>query len=110
MEELKSMGVNYIASPTWMLVTTSADGEIAPSELALQAKVAGLEIITWTIERFGPLKDGGGWYYQSISDLTDSDGVMYEYIDALAQDVGVVGIFSDWPATVTYYANCMGFE
>ena len=35
MEELKSMGVNYIASPTWMLVTTSADGEIAPSELAL---------------------------------------------------------------------------
>ena len=110
MEELKSMGVNYIAPPTWMLVTTSADGEIVPSELAVQAKAAGLEIITWTIERSGPLKDGGGWYYQSISDLTDSDGVMYEYIDALAQDVGVVGIFSDWPATVTYYANCMGLE
>jgi glycerophosphoryl diester phosphodiesterase len=110
MEELKSMGVNYIAPPTWMLMTTSAGGEIVPSELAVQAKVAGLEIITRTIERSGPLKDRGGWYYQSISDLTDSDGVMYEYIDALAQDVGVVGIFSDWPATVTYYANCMGLE
>jgi glycerophosphoryl diester phosphodiesterase len=35
---------------------------------------------------------------------------MYEYIDALAQDVGVEGIFSDWPATVTYYANCMGLK
>ncbi len=109
MEELKSMGVNYIAPPTWMLVTLEGD-EIVPSELAKQAKAAGLEIITWTIERSGPLVTGGGWYYQSISDVTDSDGVMYEYIDALAQDVGVVGIFSDWPATVTYYANCMGLD
>lgn len=110
MAELKGMGVNYIAPPTWMLVTTEENGEIVPSELAIQAKDAGLEIITWTIERSGPLGNGGGWYYQSIAEITDSDGVMYEYIDALAQDVGVVGIFSDWPATVTYYANCMGLE
>ena len=109
MEELKAMGVNYIAPPTWMLVTL--DGEkIVPSELAIQAKAAGLKMITWTLERSGPLVDGGGWYYQSISDITNSDGLMYAYIDALAQDVGVVGIFSDWPATVTYYANCMGLE
>jgi len=26
----------------------------------------------------------------------------------LAQDVGVIGVFSDWPATTTFYANCMG--
>ena len=110
MAELKGMGVNYIAPPTWMLVTTDANGEVVPSELAVQAKDAGLEIITWTFERSGPLVQGGGWYYQSIADITTSDGVMYEYIDALAQDVGVVGIFSDWPATVTYYANCMGLE
>ena len=109
MDELKSMGVNYIAPPTWMLVTLEGD-DIVPSELAKQAKAADLKIITWTIERSGPLVRGGGWYYQSIADITDSDGVMYNYIDALAQDVGVVGIFSDWPATVTYYANCMGIE
>jgi glycerophosphoryl diester phosphodiesterase len=24
--------------------------------------------------------------------------------------VKVLGIFSDWPATVTYYANCMGLK
>lgn len=29
-------------------------------------------------------------------------------IDVLAKDVGVRGIFTDWPATVTYYASCMG--
>lgn len=109
MEELKAMGVNYIAPPTWMLVTLDGN-DIVPSELAIRAKAAGLEIITWTIERSGPLTRGGGWYYQSIADITNSDGVMYEYIDALAQDVGVAGIFSDWPATVTYYANCMGLE
>ena len=109
MEELKAMGVNYIAPPTWMLVTLDAE-KIVPSELAIQAKAAGLKMITWTLERSGPLVDGGGWYYQSISDITNSDGLMYAYIDALAQDVGVVGIFSDWPATVTYYANCMGLE
>lgn len=109
MEELKAMGVNDIAPPTWMLVTL--DGKkIVPSELAIQAKAAGIEIITWTIERSGPLMNGGGWYYKSVADVIDSDGMMYEYIDALAQDVGVVGIFSDWPATVTYYANCMGLN
>lgn len=109
MQELKAMGVNYIAPPTWMLVTL-AEGKIVPSELAVQAKAAGLKIITWTIERSGPLVDGGGWYYQSISDAVNSDGVMYELIDVLAQDVGVEGIFSDWPATVTYYANCVGLD
>ncbi len=109
LEELKAMGVNYIAPPTWMLVTLDGE-EIVPSELAIQAKAAGLKIITWTIERSGPLVRGGGWYYQSIADVTDSDGVMYELIDALAMDVGVEGIFSDWPATVTYYANCMGLD
>jgi glycerophosphoryl diester phosphodiesterase len=38
----------------------------------------------------------------------DSD--MYYTLDALAQDVGVMGVFSDWPATVSYYASCMGLE
>lgn len=101
------MGVNYIAPPTWMLVTLDGD-TIVPSLLAKEAKAAGLGIITWTLERSGPLKTGGGWYYQSISDITDNDGVTYELLHVLAQDVGVEGVFSDWPATVTYYANCMG--
>ena len=109
MAELKGMGVNYIAPPMWMLVTLR-DGEIAPSPYAAAARDAGLKLITWTLERSGPLNRGGGWYYQSIRDVTDSDGVMYELLDVLARRVGIEGIFSDWPATATYYANCMGLK
>ncbi len=111
MQELADMGVKWIAPPTWMLVTVE-DGEIVPSTLATKAKEAGLGMITWTLERSGPLDTGGGWYFQSLADYTAErgDGAAYELVDALAQDVGVAGIFSDWPATVTYYASCLGLD
>lgn len=109
MDELKAMGVNYIAPPMWMLVTEK-DGQIVPSVYAEKAKEAGLELITWTLERSGPLATGGGWYFQSTPTSITKDGDVYEYLDVLAQDVGVVGVFSDWPATVTYYASCMGLK
>ncbi|PRY95662.1 glycerophosphoryl diester phosphodiesterase [Hasllibacter halocynthiae] len=105
--ELKDMGVNYIAPPLWMLVKLE-DGEIVPNALADAAREADMGVITWTLERSGPLADGGGWYFQSIADAVDGDGDYLELLDVLAQDVGVVGVFSDWPATVTFYANCMG--
>ena len=31
-------------------------------------------------------------------------------LDTLAQQVGIKAMFSDWPATVTYYASCMGLK
>ncbi|MFT7057974.1 MAG: glycerophosphoryl diester phosphodiesterase [Pseudorhodobacter sp.] len=108
MPELADMGVKYVAPPLWMLVTLDAAGKIVPSTYAIEAKAAGLNIITWSLERAGPLHAGGGWYFQSIKEAVTNDGAMYELVDVLAQDVGVKGIFSDWPATVTYYANCMG--
>ncbi len=107
MQELADAGVKYIAPPLWVLVTTE-DGKIVPSVYAKEAKAAGLNIITWTLERSGPLNNGGGWYFQSITDVTNNDGVAFELLDVLAKEVGVVGVFSDWPATTTYYANCMG--
>ena len=35
---------------------------------------------------------------------------MMVLMDVLAQDVGIVGLFSDWPATTTFYANCFGLR
>lgn len=108
MPQLVDQGVQIIAPPMWALVESNAAGDIVPSPYALAAQSAGLDIITWTLERSGPLATGGGYYFQSIADVTDRDGDTYELLDVLAKQVGVLGVFSDWPATVTYYANCMG--
>ena len=64
-------------------------------------------MITWTLERSGPLTGGGGWYYQTVKEVINNDGDMMQVLDVLAQQVGVIGVFSDWPATTTYYANCI---
>ncbi len=110
MEELVAQGVKIIAPPMWMLVAVDQNNNIVASDYAKAAKAAGLEIITWTLERSGLLKDGGGWYYQTTSAVIDNDGDTYEMLDVLARDVGVIGVFSDWPATVSYYANCMKLD
>lgn len=106
----KANGINYVAPAMWALVEASGS-EIVPSEYALTAKEEGLKIITWTLERSGILADGdGGYYYQSIGDVLAerrNEGVILELLDVLADDVGIEGIFSDWPATVTFYANCL---
>ena len=54
----------------------------------------------------------GGFYYlfDAAGQAVKKDGDMYQALDVLAQKVGMIGIFSDWPATVTYYANCMGLK
>ncbi|TKB58284.1 glycerophosphodiester phosphodiesterase family protein [Ferrimonas aestuarii] len=108
MAELVDSGVKVIAPPLWVLVQTGSDGQPEPSEYAKVATAAGLQIITWTLERSGPLANGGGWYYQSVTDITNNDGDMLTLLDVLAKEVGVIGVFSDWPATTSYYASCMG--
>jgi glycerophosphoryl diester phosphodiesterase len=35
---------------------------------------------------------------------------MMQVLDVLAREVGILGIFSDWPATTTFYANCAGLR
>ena len=104
---LRDQGVNYLAPSINMLMTVE-DGELAASAYARAAKDAGLRLIGWTLERSGPLADGGGWYFESVNEVIDDDADYLEALHVLAQDVGVEGVFSDWPATVTFYANCMG--
>jgi glycerophosphoryl diester phosphodiesterase len=102
-------GVRVVAPPLPYLVTVEA-GKIVPSEYAKTAKKLGLKIITWSLERSGWLSDKthGGYYYESIANVTNNEGDVFNLLHVLAQDVGVAGVFSDWSATVTYYANCFG--
>jgi glycerophosphoryl diester phosphodiesterase len=111
---IRGQGVQIFAPPIPALLTVDPSGEIVPSRYAHDIRAAGLDIITWSFER-SDLRRGaafGGFYYgfdpQGLAMKKDSD--MYKALDVLARDVGVLGIFSDWPATVTYYANCMGFK
>ena len=106
MDKLARSGVRYLAPPLWMLLTTEHQ-KIVPSTYAIAAKAAGLNLITWTLERSGPLTSGGGWYYQSIAPLIRNDGDMLTVLDVLAREVGVEAVFSDWTATTTFYANCL---
>jgi glycerophosphoryl diester phosphodiesterase len=116
MESWAADGLRVLAPPMWMLLDVNNHGDIVPSQYADNAKAAGLKLITWTLERSGTLKDNGGWYYQSVNgdnggiDVIDNDGDVMKVLDVLAQDVGVIGVFSDWPATTSYYANCMNLR
>ena len=105
----KAQGINIWAPPTWALLALDASNNIVPSQAARDARAAGLGLITWSLERSGILADGNnGSYYQTIDGAITREGDVLRVIDVLAQDVGVMGVFSDWPATVSFYANCMG--
>jgi glycerophosphoryl diester phosphodiesterase len=104
----KAEGINIVAPPIFALLDVDESGNIIPSRYARDAKKAGLDIITWTLERSGILADGNNdFYYQTFDSAIKREGDMMKVLDVLARNVGIRGIFSDWPATVSYYANCM---
>ena len=105
---LKQMGINIWAPPTFALLDVDSSNQIIASRAARDAKAAGLDIITWTLERSGILADGNnGFYYQTFDSAIKREGDLFKVIDVLARQVGILGVFSDWAAPVTYYANCM---
>ena len=110
LQTYKKEGIQIVAPPIFALLEAK-DGKLAPSAYAKNAKQAGLGIITWSLERSGVLANGNpGWYYQTVAPLIKREGDTMQVLDVLAKDVGIMGIFSDWPATTTYYANCMGLK
>ncbi|CEI39629.1 hypothetical protein FVEN_g1916 [Fusarium venenatum] len=105
-------GVRYIAPPLPYLVQPGKDGKIVPSAYAKKAKELGLKIVTWSLERSPPLKNAatnGDYYYSTIAKIVNNDGDIFKLLDVF-REIGVVGVFSDWSATVTYYANCFGLK
>ncbi|WP_116809286.1 glycerophosphodiester phosphodiesterase family protein [Steroidobacter cummioxidans] len=114
LKQLKKQGVKIIAPPIGVLLAVNNNDEIVPSQYGLDIKSFGFDIITWSFER-ADLRNGGvgaGFYYafDPTGRALKNDSDMYKALDVLARKVGVIGIFSDWPATVTYYANCMGLK
>ena len=104
-DALEGEGVGYLAPPIWMLLTLDGAGEMVPSDYALRARAAGLPLLTWSLER-GADAPGGGFYFQSVADAYENEGDQLRALDVLANDVGVEGVFSDWPATTSWFAHC----
>ncbi len=110
LQSYKKDGIQIVAPPIFALLDASGSKLVA-SSYAKNAKAAGLGIITWSLERSGVLANGNpGWYYQTVAPLIKREGDTMQVLDVLAKEVGIMGIFSDWPATTTYYANCMGIK
>ena len=108
-------GIRIVAPPMFALLSVS-NGTIVPSQYAKNAKAAGLDIITWTLERSGRIVEEvlasptPSFYYQTTLGALHNDGDIMTTLDVLARDVGILGIFSDWSGTVSYYASCMGLK
>lgn len=115
-EALRRSGIRTLAPPVSMLLTLDEAGEIVASDYAKRVRKAGLEIVAWTLERSGRIKDASvegsaaSFYLGPVLPGLATDGDLYRVIHALNEEVGARAIFSDWPATVTYYANCVGLE
>jgi glycerophosphoryl diester phosphodiesterase len=113
--ELRRRKVQIIAPAMPALLAVSG-GRVVPSQLARDLSGLGFDIITWTFERSdlrqGSLGSRAGFYwdFDPTASVIKTDGDMYKALDVLAREVRILGIFSDWPATVTYYANCMGLK
>jgi glycerophosphoryl diester phosphodiesterase len=108
--ELRKRKVRIIAPAMPALVGVNGN-RVVPSQLAKDLKSMGFDLITWTFER-ADLRQGAskaGFYYDfdPTGAAIKKDSDMYKALDVLAREVKILGIFSDWPATVTYYANCM---
>jgi len=110
MAELKASGVAILGPPIYAMLALNDKDEIVPSAYARAAKAAGLDLIGWSLERDGPLNKGGGFYHKSVKAAIDRDGDTLTVLDVLTKQVGVRAMFSDWPATTTFYANCMGMK
>jgi glycerophosphoryl diester phosphodiesterase len=113
---LDAAGVKYVAPPMWRLVEPNPKAseydeyDMQPSLYAKLVKsTTNLKIITWTLNRSAPpLSDGGNWYWQSLDGqgLNLTEGSRYDLVHVLYTQVGVEGIFDDWPAVTAFYANC----
>lgn len=106
---LTDRGVNIVAPALWMLVESDPSSELGmkQSDYAASAQEHGLQLIAWTLERSPPGLTGEDvWYWQSLQNNTLDDGDKFGLLWTLYWS-GVIGVFSDWPATVTYFANCL---
>ncbi|MEH6453096.1 MAG: glycerophosphodiester phosphodiesterase family protein [Psychromonas sp.] len=86
--EIAAKNINIVA-PIYTLLVEQKNGVIVTTDYAKQLKDEGLNLVTWTIERG----------YTDYPEL--------EVLNVLKKNLDLIGVFSDWPATVTFFDNCV---
>jgi glycerophosphoryl diester phosphodiesterase len=114
---VQATGAKYVAPPMWKLVEANpaagdaGELDMVASEMAIAAKDLGFEIVTWTLDRTGVSLGSmsPAYYWQTLmgQGLGLTEGSRFELLYVLDKKVGIRGIFDDWPAVTTFYANCM---
>lgn len=112
-KSLRRAGVKIVA-PSFNALLAVQGSRIVPSVLAKDLRAMGFDLISWSFERVDLRKGaaGVGSYYDfdPTGAAIKKDSDMYKALDVLAKDVKLIGMFSDWPGTVSYYASCMGLK
>lgn len=110
---LRRAGVKIVA-PSFNALLKVEGERIVPSAVAKDLRAMGFDLISWSFERVDLRKGaaGVGSYYDfdPTGAAIKKDSDMYKALDVLAKDVKLIGMFSDWPGTVSYYASCMGLK
>ena len=112
-KSLRRAGVKIVA-PSFNALLAVEGSRIVPSVFAKDLKSMGFDLISWSFERVDLRKGaaGVGSYYDfdPTGAAIKKDSDMYKALDVLAKDVKLIGMFSDWPGTVSYYASCMDMK
>jgi glycerophosphoryl diester phosphodiesterase len=104
---LEENGVKIIGPYLSQMVEQDDSAELGMKASAYSeaAKEHGFQMIGWSLERSGPGLEG--WYWSSLVNTTRTDGDQLALLYVLTQEIGnVIAVFSDWPATTTFFGNC----
>jgi len=107
LRRLRAEGVRILAAPFWALVRLDDSQKLAPSDFALNAREAGLEIVARSSTSHGNSPDAAPLIDQALASALSQDANKMGLLYLLDRDIGVIGVESDWPESVSYYANCM---
>jgi glycerophosphoryl diester phosphodiesterase len=112
-KSLRRAGVKIVA-PSFNALLTVQGNRIVPSVFAKDLRSMGFDLISWSFERTdvrnGAAGVGSYYDFDPTGAVIKKDSDMYKALDVLAKDVKLIGMFSDWPGTVSYYASCMGLK
>ena len=111
MTELKASGVKILAPPIYTMLALNEQGRDRSVRIRQGREGCRSRSDRLVAGARRPARTkAAASITRSVKAAIDRDGDTLTVLDVLAKQVGVRGMFSDWPATTTFYASCMGMK